>query len=94
MTAVSLRVNVLQEADDLTCEKPRASLATAIYDLKKQSDCLLSRSQGLVGLEKHSDHVHFDNAHARTRQIPHRNRIAFAKINGSMNDYNPHFFGS
>ena len=89
MTAVSLRVNVLQEADDLTCDKPRASLATAIYDLNNRSDCLLSRSQGLVGLEEHSDHVHFDledNAHARTRQIPHRNRIAFAKINGSMND--------
>ena len=27
----------------------RASLATAIYD-NKQSDCLLSRSQGLIGL--------------------------------------------
>ena len=27
----------------------RASLVTAIYD-NKQSDCLLSRSQGLIGL--------------------------------------------
>ena len=30
-------------------QRIRASLATAIYD-NKQSDCLLSRSQGLIGL--------------------------------------------
>ena len=30
-------------------QRIRASLATTIYN-KKQSDCLLSRSQGLVGL--------------------------------------------
>ena len=30
-------------------QRIQASLATAIYD-KKQSDCLLSRSQGLIGL--------------------------------------------
>ena len=30
-------------------QRIRASLATAIYD-KKQSDCLLSRSQGLIRL--------------------------------------------
>ena len=30
-------------------QRVRASLAAAIYD-KKQSDCLLSRSQGLIGL--------------------------------------------
>ena len=29
-------------------QRIRASLATAIYD-NKQSDCLLSRSQGLIG---------------------------------------------
>ena len=31
-------------------QRIRASLATAIYDKKNQSDCLLSRSQGLIGL--------------------------------------------
>ena len=35
----------------------RASLATAIYD-NKQSDCLLSRSQGLIGLEITADRVY------------------------------------
>ena len=30
-------------------QRIRASLATDIYDIK-QSDCLLSRSQGLIGL--------------------------------------------
>ena len=32
-------------------QRIRASLAAAIYD-KKQSDCLLSMSQGLIGLYK------------------------------------------
>ena len=31
-------------------QRIRASLATAIYDTKKRPDCLLSRSQRLIGL--------------------------------------------
>ena len=46
LRALHRRISV---SDIVKKQRIRASLATAIYD-KRQSDCLLSRSQGLIGL--------------------------------------------